>query len=66
MNLSVAFTTREEQVITGIVMGYCKKEIANELSKSVRTIEAETRTAMIKAEVKKSTDLVVLWFVKRF
>lgn len=66
MNLTAQLTKREEQIVTGIVMGYCKKEIANILSKSVRTVEAETRNAMIKAEVKKSTDLVVLWFVKHF
>ena len=66
MNPAVQLTKREEQIVTGIVMGYCKKEIADRLSISVRTAEAETRNAMIKAEVKKSTDLVVLWFVQRF
>lgn len=66
MNLSTTLTRRESQMITGIVLGKVKKEIASELLISVRTVEATIRNAMIKINVKKSTDLVVYYFVKNF
>jgi DNA-binding CsgD family transcriptional regulator len=66
MNLNATLTKRQSQMITGIVLGKCKKEIAAELSISPRTAENTVRTAMERLDVRKSTDLVVYWFVKHF
>lgn len=66
MNTNAILSKREDQMITGLVLGHCKKEIASELYVSPRTVEATIRNAMAKVDVKKSTDLVVFWFVKHF
>lgn len=66
MNLNATLTKRQSQMITGIVLGKCKKEIAAELFISPRTAENTIRSAMVRVDVKKSTDLVVYWFVKHF
>lgn len=66
MNPNAVLSKREDQMITGLVLGHCKKEIASQLFLSPRTVEATIRNAMSKVDVKKSTDLVVFWFVKHF
>jgi DNA-binding CsgD family transcriptional regulator len=66
MNTNAVLSKRENQMITGLVMGLCKKEIASQLFISVRTAESTIRNAMTKAEVRKSTDLVTFWFVQHF
>jgi DNA-binding CsgD family transcriptional regulator len=66
MNPAAVLSKREEQMITGLVLGRCKKEIADELCVSTHTVETTIRNAMLKADAKKSTDLVVYWFLKHF
>jgi DNA-binding CsgD family transcriptional regulator len=66
MNLEAILTHRESQICTGIVLGRCKKEIADELSISPRTVETEVRNVLIKINAKKSTEIVTFWFVTHF
>ena len=66
MNLSATLTKREDQMAIGVVLGLCKKEMADELNISTRTIEATIRNAIKKIDGKKSVDLAVFWMVKHF
>lgn len=66
MNLKATLSPREEQMTIGLVLGKAKKEIADELNVSIRTVENTIYNAQRKVEVKKSTELVVYWFIKHF
>lgn len=66
MNLKATLSPREEQMTVGLVLGKAKKEIADELNISIRTVENTIYNAQRKIEVKKSTELVVYWFIKHF
>ncbi len=49
-----------------IAWGYSKKEIANWLHVSVRTIENHTRTIFKKINVSKSNELSAKWFCDKY
>lgn len=53
-----ALTDREADVLRLIARGYSNKEIANELSLSVKTIEAHKANAMRKLDLKGRVDIV--------
>lgn len=56
------FTEQEKMVAEMIAWGYSKKDIANKLELSVRTIENHTRTIFKKINVSKSNELSAWWF----
>jgi DNA-binding CsgD family transcriptional regulator len=66
MNLDTTLTKREDQIAIGVVLGLCKKEVADELNISTRTVEAIVRNAIKKIDGKKSVDLAIFWMVKHF
>ena len=62
MKDTATLSNRETQVARLISLGKTKKEIANELGLSVRTIENQTRTAFKKTGARKSTELAI-WYL---
>lgn len=58
MKVTATLSERETQIVRQIADGKTKKEIANELQLSVRTIENHTRNAFKKVGCRKSTELV--------
>lgn len=59
--VTATLSQREETVVEKISEGKTKKEIANELNLSVRTVENHTRKAFIKTGCRKSTELTTWW-----
>ena len=66
MDLSAKLTKQQNRVVIGLVLGMCHKEIADALNIKPKTAENHIDNAKAKAQVKKSTDLVVFWMVKHF
>lgn len=64
MNLSATLTRRESEISEWIASGYCKKEIADHLFISVRTVENTARNIYKKTEVTKAVELCIWWFCK--
>ena len=62
MEVTATLSERETQVVKLIAEGKTKKEIANELQLSVRTIENHTRNSFKKTGCRKSTELV-FWYL---
>lgn len=61
MKDAATLSNKETRVVSEIAQGKTKKEIANELGLSVRTIENQTRSALKKTGCRKSTELVGWW-----
>ena len=53
-------TRREKQIISFMAQGFTDKEIARELSRSSRTIDAHKQNIMQKLNTRKSTEIVAL------
>ena len=66
MNLNIVLTKRELAIAELIAWGAAKKEIADKLCLSVRTIENHTRNIFKKLNIQKSTELCVYWFCTQF
>lgn len=66
MNLNAKLTNQEIKVAEMIAWGAAKKEIADKLHLSVRTIENHTRNIFAKIEIQKSTELSVYWFCTQY
>lgn len=62
MEVTATLSERETQIVKLIAEGKSKKEIANELLLSVRTVENHTRNAFKKTGCRKSTELV-FWYL---
>jgi len=62
MESTATLSERETEIVEMIAKGKSKKEIADELNLSVRTVENHTRNAFIKTGCRKSTELV-FWFL---
>ncbi len=62
MDLNAQLTTRESQVAEYIAWGAAKKEVADRLNISQRTVDELTRRAFRKIGIQKATELSVWWF----
>ena len=62
MDLNAQLTTRENQVAEYIAWGAAKKEVADRLNISQRTVDELTRRAFRKIGIQKATELSVWWF----
>lgn len=62
MKDAATLSARETQIVKQIAEGKTKKEIANTLCISVRTVENHTRKAFAKTGCRKSTELV-FWYL---
>jgi DNA-binding NarL/FixJ family response regulator len=59
-------TEQEKMVSELIAWGFAKKEIADKLKVSVRTIENHTRAIFKKIGVSKSNELSAWWFCQNY
>lgn len=59
-------TRRENEIAELIAWGATKKEIAQQLTISVRTVENITRSIFEKTEVTKANELAAWWFCTHF
>ena len=66
MNLEAELTECECEVTDWLADGFAKKEIAEELGKSIRTIENLTTSAYKKIGIQKVSELSKWWFMTRF
>lgn len=62
LNLSAELTRRETQIAELLAWGAAKKEVADMLSISPRTVENTTRNIYQKIGIQKATELCVYWF----
>ncbi len=66
MNPNAILTRREKQIAELIAWGATKKDVANQLQRSVRTVENTTRSIYEKTGVTKSNELSAWWFCVNF
>lgn len=66
MNIEAKLTKRESEIAELIAWGLCKKEVASQLSISVRTVENHTRNIYEKTGCVKVNELSAWWFCTRF
>ena len=66
MNAHAALTKRESQIAELIAWGATKKDVANKLFISERTVENTARSIYEKAGVTKSNELSAWWFCTKF
>lgn len=66
MNATATLTKRETEIAELIAWGATKKEIANKLFLSERTIENHTRNIYEKTGVTKVNELSAWWFCRSF
>ena len=66
MNLNASLTPREQEVAELFAWGATKKDVANRLHTSVRTVETQARSIFEKSGVKKVNELAAWWFCRSF
>lgn len=66
MNATATLTKRESEIAELIAWGATKKDVANKLFISERTVENHSRSIYEKAGVTKSNELSAWWFCTRF
>lgn len=66
MNAKALLTQRENQVAELLAWGAAKKEVADRLDISTRTVENEARSIYAKIGIQKATELCVFWFCARY
>ena len=66
MEAAATLSSRETEVAKLIAWGMAKKEIADLLSISERTVENHTRTIYKKVGVSKSNELSAWWFCSQY
>lgn len=62
MNRAAALTKREFQMAEMLAWGAAKKEVADKLCVSTRTVETTARNIYDKIGIQKATELCVWWF----
>lgn len=62
MDLQAQLTPRETQVAEYLAWGAAKKEVADKLRISTRTVENQARSIYAKIGIQKATELTVWWF----
>lgn len=65
MDTTARLTKRETQMAELLAWGLAKKEIADRLYVSTRTVEATTRNIYEKIGIQKATELCVWWFTTK-
>ena len=65
MKLNAELTKRENEVAELLAWGAAKKEVADRLFVSTRTVENTARNIYAKTGVQKATELCVWWFCKK-
>lgn len=65
MNLHALLSKRESQVAELLAWGASKKEVANRLFVSTRTVENTARNIYAKLGIQKATELCVWWFCSK-
>jgi len=65
MKLNVELTKRENEVAELLAWGAAKKEVADKLFISTRTVENTARNIYAKTGVQKATELCVWWFCSK-
>lgn len=66
MRFNAQLTPRENEVAELLAWGAAKKEVADRLYISTRTVENTTRNIYEKIGIQKATELCVWWFCTRF
>jgi len=62
MNATVILTKREAEIAELLAWGAAKKEVADTLYISTRTVENTARNIFVKCGIQKATELCVWWF----
>lgn len=65
MNENVILSKRESEIAELLAWGAAKKEIADRLSISTRTVENTTRNVYAKIGIQKVSELCVWWFTTK-
>lgn len=65
MRLNVQLTPREDEIAELLAWGASKKEVADKLFISARTVENTARNIYNKIGIQKATELCVWWFCKK-
>lgn len=65
MRLNAGLTKRESEVAELLAWGAAKKEVAEKLFISTRTVENTARSIYVKTGVQKATELCVWWFCSK-
>lgn len=65
MKLNASLTRRETEVANLLAWGASKKEVADKLYVSTRTVENTARNIYAKTGVQKATELCVWWFCSK-
>lgn len=63
ININARLTPRETQIAELLAWGAARKEVADRLCISLRTVEATARHIFEKVGIQKATELCVYWFV---
>lgn len=66
MNAQAKLTARESEIAELLAWGLCKKEVADRLNISARTVENTARNIYEKLGIQKATELCVWWFCTHF
>lgn len=66
MNAGAVLTKREAQIAELLAWGAAKKEVADRLDLSTRTIENTARSIYQKLEIQKATELSVWYFCTKY
>ncbi len=66
MNAGAVLTKREAQIAELLAWGAAKKEVADRLNLSTRTIENTARSIYQKLEIQKATELSVWYFCTKY
>jgi DNA-binding CsgD family transcriptional regulator len=66
MNATAVLTKREAEVAELLAWGAAKKEVAEALYISTRTVENTARSIYEKVGIQKATELCVWWFCTKF
>lgn len=65
MRLNAGLTQRESQIAELLAWGGARKEVADRLNITVKTVEVTTQNLYRKIGIQKATELSVWWFVTR-
>ncbi|MDR1652884.1 MAG: helix-turn-helix transcriptional regulator [Prevotellaceae bacterium] len=66
MKINAILTKREAEIAELLAWGAAKKEVANKLYISTRTVENTARSIFEKINIQKATELCVWWFCTKF